>query len=597
MVSLQREASDVLSLVQGLRNLSSPIRRLPGEVLEQILVMRGLERDLLSASHVCRHWRDTLMTSPRLWTKFQCVDVSQTLQYLVRSEPVPINVIADFDSDIQAVIALKSATDRFGSLTLRLQPSDLLQVFRHLVTPAPALERLEVSATPHRGGGPTFRPTIPATFLGGSAPALKSLLLNGINTKLNFSKFPALTRLTLVTNVQIFDMSELFQVFTSAKLLEEVSVQFSGPTTPIPKGQCVIRLPCMKKLSFSNTVGEFPKRLLALLVMPSVEEVKLDVSLPGEDTRTMRDFLPAQLRNFLHLLKADNLKLDVPHAHCNIQLGGPGGVVSIHALRSGSREQNDTFQSHWLNSIEPMSIADVKDLTLRSYHPEEPLDRCPVFKFLKTLDGLRSLVVERCNSAVVIEALSPNKKGGILFPHLESLTFQLIMEPTTIFPDLTGMARARREAGFPLSKVSSDRYTTFRLSDVERLQRHVDRVELNTRMDSRYRESIHVPLQTIPAVRVYLFYFFRTFLYRLTLVVFFPSLSSRTRRIYLADKPRAICPRGAHRAPPPKEQALLRISPLCTHEDDILATNPCRRGSPSPKYESLPCLWFRVYMM
>jgi hypothetical protein len=508
VISLQREASDVLSLVQGLRNLSSPVGRLPGEVLEQILMMRGLERDLLSASHVCRHWRDTLMSSPHLWTKFQCVDVSRTLQYLVRSKPVPINVIADFDSDIQAVIALKSATDRLGSLTLHLQPFDLLHIFRHLATPAPALERLEVSAMPHRGDGPTFRPTIPATFLGGSTPALKSLSLNGINTKLNFSEFPALTHLTLVTNVQTFDMTELFRVFTSAKLMEEVSVQFSGPTTPIPEGQSAIRLPRMKKLSFSNTVGPFPNRLLASLVMPSVEEVKLDISLLGEDTRTMQDFLPAQLWSFPHLLNADNLKLDVPHAHCNTQFGGPGGVVSIHALRSGNREQKDGFQSHWLNSIEPMSIADVKDLTLRSYHPEEPLDRCPVFKSLKTLDGLRSLVVERCNNTVVIEALSPNRNGGILFPHLESLTFQLIMEPTMIFPDLTEMARARGEAGFPLKRVSSDQYTTFRLSDVNRLQRHVDHVELNTRTDSRYKEPIHVPLQTIPAVSLY-FYFCR----------------------------------------------------------------------------------------
>jgi len=503
MISLQREASDVLSLVQGLRNLSSPVGHLPGEVLEQILAMRGLDQDLLTASHVCRHWRDALISSPRLWAKFQCVDVARTLQYLGRSKPVPINVIADFDSDIQAVTALKSATARFGSLTLRLQPFDLLQVFHHLVTPAPALERLEVSAMAHRGGGPAFRPTIPATFLGGSTPALKSLHLNGINTKLTFSEFPALTHLTLVTNMQILDMSELFRVFASATLLEVVSVQISGPTTPIPENQDVIGLPRMKKLSFSNTLGEFPKRLLSLLFMPCVGEVKLDISIPGEDTQTMREFLPAQLQNFPHLLKVDNLKLDVPHAHCNIQFGGPGGVVSIHALRSGSREQKDGFQSHWLNSLEPMSIVDVKNLTLRSYHPEESLDQCPVFKSLKTLDGLRSLVVERCNNTIINEALSPSKKGNVLFPHLESLTFQLIAEPTTIFPGLTEMALARRQVGFPLSKVSSDRYTTFRLSDVDTLQLHVNSVELNTRADSQSSEPVYVTSFSIARVRLF----------------------------------------------------------------------------------------------
>ena len=504
VISLQKEASDVLSLVQGLRNLSSPVCRLPGEVLEQILTMRGLERDLLSASHVCRHWRDTLVSSPRLWTKFQCVDVARTKQYLVRSQPVPIDIIADFDSDTQGVIALKSATDRFESLTLRLQPSDLLRVFRHLAAPAPTLKHLEVSAMPHRGGGPTFRPTIPATFLGSSTPALRSLHLNGINTKLNFSQFPTLTRLTLIANLQIFNMSELFQVFASAKLLEEVTVQFTGPTTPIPESQGAITLRRMKKLSFSNTntVAEFPKRLLALLILPSVEEVKLDVNLPGEDTRTMQDFLPTRLRNFPHLSTVDNLKLDVPHAHCNIQFGGPRGVISIHALRTGNREQNDTFQLHWLNSIEPMSIMDVRDLTLRSYHPEESLDQCPVFKSLETLHGLRSLVVERCNNIAVIKALSPNDKKSVPFPNLESLTFRLIMEPATIFPGLTETARTRRERGFPISRVSSDRYTSFRLLDIERLKRHVGFVELNTRIDST--EPLHVPLQTIPAVSSFL---------------------------------------------------------------------------------------------
>ncbi|KAF9649465.1 hypothetical protein BDM02DRAFT_3186227 [Thelephora ganbajun] len=502
VISLQTEASDVLSLVQGLRNLSSPVCRLPGEVLERIFVMRALEQDLLAASRVCRHWRETLISAPHLWTKLQCIGVARTLQYLARSEPVPVHVIGDFDSDIQAVIALKSATDRFGSLTLRLQPFDLLQVFRQLVSPAHALEHLEILAAPHFGDGPTFRPTIPATFLGGSTPALKSFHLNGINTKLNFSEFPALTRLNVVTNVQTFDMSELFQVFTSAKLLEEVSVQSCGPTTPIAESQDVIRLPRVKKLSFSSTVGEFPKRLLSLLVMPSVEEVKLDINLHGEDTGTMRDFLPARLQNFPHLLKVGSLKLDVPQAHCNIQFGGPGGVVSIHALRSGNREQNDGFQTHWLNSLEPMSITDVKDLTLRSYHPEESLDRCPVFKTLKALDGLRSLAVERCNNAILIKALAPTKERSILFPHLEILTFQLTTEPTTVFPGLTDVAQERSRARFPLSKVASDRYSTFRRSDVDALQRHVNCAQLNTIANSRFNEPVNVPAFSIVTVRI-----------------------------------------------------------------------------------------------
>ena len=292
-------------------------------------------------------------------------------------------------------------------------------------------------------------------------------------------------------------------MFTSAKLLEEASVQFSGPTSPIPKSQGVIALPCMKRLSFSNKVGGFPRRLLALLVVPSVEEVNLEINLPGEDTRIMRDFLPAQLQNFPHLLEVDSLDLGVPYARCNVQFGGPGGVISVHASRSGTQEQEEGFHSHWLESLDPMSLADVRDLTLRSYHPVKSLGRCPIFKSLKTLDALRSLVVQKCNNAVVIKALSP--KGSVLFPLLESLTFQLITKPMAIFPNLTEIAWARGQMGSPLSKVSSDEHTTFRRSDVDALRCYVNCVKLNTRADSwsnesdnEYPYSIVMPVRGFP---------------------------------------------------------------------------------------------------
>ena len=478
------------------------------------------------------------MSSPRLWTRVRCVDVARTLQYLARSEPVPINVIVDPKLNIEAVITVVPATKRIESLILRLESSDLPRVLHGFVTTAPALERLEISATPRLQRASRRRlqvePNIPAGFLGGSAPALKSLKLNGVNTKLTFSEFSSLTHLTLITNTQIFELSDLFRVFTSAKLLEEVSIQFSGPTSPIPERQGVITLPRMKRLGFSNTARKFPKRLLALLDVPSVKEVKLEISLPGADTRTIRDF---QLQNFPHLVEVDSLELDVPRARCNIRFGGPGGVISVHASRSGTWEQNYGFHSHWLESLDPMSIADVRDLTLRSYYPTEWLDQYPVFKSLGTLDGLRSLVVERCNNTAVIEALSPTEKGSVLFPHLESLTFQLITEPTEIFPDLTEMARARAQMGSPLSKVTSDIHTTFRRSDVDALQRYVNCVELNTSADPPSSESVNAYMATVrvfseksPPSRLYLNLVF--------FVLRFSRVQHQLRRMDLVGSPK-----------------------------------------------------------
>lgn len=490
---------DILSLVKGLRNRSTPIGRLPGDVLEQIITTCASERDLRNASHVCRHWRETFTSSPRHWAEFQCKNVALTLQHLARSEPVLITVTADSRSDIQAVIALRSATDRFGSLTLRLRPLDLSQAFCELANPAPALEHLEISATPDSGA---FRPPIPPTFLGGSTPALKSLHFKGVNTRLNFSKFPALNRLTLVTNAQIFDISELFRVFTSARQLEEVFVKFSGPTTPIPESQGVIQLLRMRKLSFSNKGGKFPKHLLSFLEMPSVEQVNLNISLPKEDTRTTRDFLPPRLRNFPHLLEADNLELDVADERCGVQFSGPGGVVSIHASRSGNPGQDSGFQSHWLDSLEPMSLTGVERLTLRNSHSTESSRQLPVLKLLRTMNGVRSLIAVQCDNNI-IEALSLPKGGSILFPRLKSFTFQpLTTEPVMIFPRLTDMTWARGQAGFPLSKVSSDQFPTFPRSDVDSPQRHVSRVQHTTRASLHSNPPVKAPSRKIARVRI-----------------------------------------------------------------------------------------------
>ena len=365
------------------------------------------------------------------------------------------------------------------------------------------LEHLDVYAASSLGGGSAFYPSIPTTFLGGSASALKSLHLNGINTSLNFAEFPVLIHLTLTTNPNPFHISELFRVFTTSKLLEEISVELRGLTMPIPEDQDVVQLPRMRRLTFSNTVGEFPGRLLPLLFMPSVEEVRLDITIPGEDMRTIRDFLPARLRNFPQLLKVDKLKLSVPHAHCNTQFSGPGGVLSINASRKGNQEQSNHFHSHWLDSLEPMSIADVKDLTLSNYHPEKS-NLCPVLRSFNSIDGLQLLTVERCNNMAVIEALVPTTKGDVLFPHLESLMFQPISEQTTVFPGLVDMARTRSQKGHPLNKISSDRptATTFHRSDVSALWHHVNSVQPNTGVNSCASEPANALSCAIIAVRI-----------------------------------------------------------------------------------------------
>lgn len=216
----------------------------------------------------------------------------------------------------------------------------------------------------------------------------------------------------------------------------------------------------------------------------------------------MRDFLPPRLRNFPHLSNVDNLEPDVQDECCKIQFSGPGRVVSVHASCGRDRGQDGSFRSHWLDSLESMPVANVKDLALCNYDPTRSIDRLSALGLFRTMNGVRSLVVERCNNNSIVEAFFPPKKGNILFPHLESLTFPPAAEPTTIFPRLTDMARALCQAGFPLSKVSSDKHTTFRRSHVDSLQCHVSCVRLGTRANSYSSEPVKTPSYNLVTVRI-----------------------------------------------------------------------------------------------
>ena len=473
VISLEADASDILSLTKGLRNSTTLAGRLPRDVIEKIM-MRASKRDLVRASRLCRRWRDSLASSPRLWTEFQCEHVAQTLQHLKLSQPFPINVTTGYGSDVRAVIALKSATERFKSLTLHLSPSDLGLVFGELVTPAPTLEYLKITAAFTIESNNWVDVDIPAKFLQGHTPALKSLIINGISTSSYYFQFPALTRLSLTTDTGTFYMSQLFQLFASARLLEVVFVQFCGDTVPVQESQDIIRLPRIRALTFSNAVGYFPTQLLFLLDTPSVEEFMLDISLPDEDTRTMRDFLPP-----LHILSLDNLELDVATAYCYIKFDGPDRLVSIDVQSEEGGRVDDDFQSRWFDFLEPGPFAHVKHLTLRNYNPTEQFNQYSVLELLRTMAGVRSLIVERCSNTRIVEALSLSTEQGRidLFPELESLTLRGHVQEG-IFPGLRDMARVREGTGFRLSDVSFDQYVYD--SDADSFKPYVGRVERNT---------------------------------------------------------------------------------------------------------------------
>ena len=76
-----------------------PADRLPLKVLARILVFRTLERTLVTATHVCRHWRSAILSVPDLWTNIPCRDphLSRTFERRPNRHPRYLTVFQSPD--------------------------------------------------------------------------------------------------------------------------------------------------------------------------------------------------------------------------------------------------------------------------------------------------------------------------------------------------------------------------------------------------------------------------------------------------------------------------------------------------------------------
>jgi len=90
--------------VANLLNEAAPMYQLPPEILTRILYLavdHGSEEhaeQVIPLTHVCRYWRTLLLSYPRMWSTL-CMkpgNPSVISEWLVRSENVPLTVIAEF---------------------------------------------------------------------------------------------------------------------------------------------------------------------------------------------------------------------------------------------------------------------------------------------------------------------------------------------------------------------------------------------------------------------------------------------------------------------------------------------------------------------
>ena len=138
--------------------------------------------------HVCQRWRYVVFGSPRrLNLRLLCINRRRVKTLGIWPElPIVVHIDNRALLSITNVVSVLKRNDRVCKIVIDNVPSPLLEGLAKMAEPFPALIELELTSF---NGDP---PMLPDSFLGGSVPSLRSLLLWGIS-------FPGLGRLLLST--------------------------------------------------------------------------------------------------------------------------------------------------------------------------------------------------------------------------------------------------------------------------------------------------------------------------------------------------------------------------------------------------------------
>ena len=263
----------------ALNGFASINKRLPPEVLGVIPSFLVRDRDRIVATHVCRHWRNTFLSTPFLWNRIRAFQhPEKTEAYLERSRDTPLDIyIASHKiwsqggtTPLQRLEPLSNRC-RTARLLQNLHDEDVLGIIRN---PCPRLLELNLEIAHGR------------SFHGiedlSNFPSLKSLTLGDIR-HLRFSKPFNLRKLGIGLSGERSRLSPLLEFLEKIPLLEELEITtpvvppttFEAEDAPTP-----VVLKSLQRLVFRGVRSDLPYLLSRLITHPKDTKIILTRYLP-----------------------------------------------------------------------------------------------------------------------------------------------------------------------------------------------------------------------------------------------------------------------------------------------------------------------------
>ena len=342
------------------------------------------DRDRIVATHVCRRWRDTFLSTPALWNTIALPhSPDKTAAYLERSgdTTLSISIIADEPEPSGWSIffrMLGKHTHRFGAMRLYWDYHYRGDIFAIMEGPFPRLTELELDI-PDRAAVERIEGLHPL-------PPLRSLILHGDMTCIRRFQPSNLRKLGVSCVEPGFPLQSLLEFLAEALLLEELEFEVDEDTITVAElGQDVppVTLEGLQRIVFRGILPQSLRSLTSHIIHPHHTKITLACHLPG--TRGYPNSYPFP--------RSTQLPIPASPKHIRYRLihdeDHSESRACIDLISTDGRHTLIENQYDWCGNL---------SLSEAEFSAVQELDR-PCLKFLQMIDlsSVERLCFERCN--------------------------------------------------------------------------------------------------------------------------------------------------------------------------------------------------------
>ena len=353
------QARGVLESLYLLRNMMAPVNKLPPEIIScvarSVLSHHAIHaRKIVPLTHVCRYWRDSIISTPENWTLISNQREGLAALSLERAKAAPLTVRLDVhklvstnDPRFSDLLLSHARFIRFLSISGFSMIKELTQALPDFPKSMPNLQSLVLAS---EGQTNSAQPSDPFDF---SAHTLRNLSLRYIPFYPSFLHLRTLTEFTLVDNYFNLHLDVILSFLEESNLLESANfwIRFVEPSlrrsrrgAPVGNG--------LRRLLISSFDTLDCRALISSIALQRGAVLK--IFYHGGNAR-LADLLSGVSTKHLPNLSSPTFMEYRSNSPYNIRLVGPGGsfLLEGHFLLEDAFKE---FHLFTLDSIQELHL-------------------------------------------------------------------------------------------------------------------------------------------------------------------------------------------------------------------------------------------------